>query len=80
MPDYDELHNKAEDLKLAEQRLTDALEAVSEIRGDGIEAFRVDIQDKIYELRENRRQVEAAMYVIQKAEERAMGYGRPVEE
>ena len=78
MLDYDELYNKVEDLKLRERRLTDQMEAVSEIRGDGIEATIADIMDKIYELRENRRQVEALMETAKKQEDAANSVDVPV--
>ena len=77
MQDYDVLYNKLQDMKNLEQHLRDALEAAQEIRYDGMEAFRVDLQDKIYEIRDNQRKIEASMDVVRIAEEQANGTDRP---
>ena len=80
MQDYDVLYNKLQDMKQLEQHLRDALEAAQEIRYDGMEAFRLDLQDKISEIRDNQRRVEASMDAVRQAEEAMAGYGKPINE
>ena len=78
MPDYDELHDKVQDMETMEQRLRDALEAGAEIRYDGIAAIRCEIDELIAELKECRRKCELAMESVKRMEEAANSVDVPI--